>query len=108
MAIVSGAMIGGFRRSMFRVYHAFTARGEAMPSVHWRNLIVLPTMLGAVWAAELNGVVKRVKGQWSSDTFWARYVPADRPIDSACTKSDVLVLSAGGLLIGVLLVSFRF
>src|ERR1035437_6217014 len=73
-----------------------------------RPLIVLPTMLVAAWASELNGVVKRVKRQSSSDRFWARYVPADRPTDTASTKSDVMVLGAGALLVGVFLVSFRF
>jgi hypothetical protein len=107
MAILSGAMISGFRRSALRVHHAFTARGEAMPSVHWRNLIALPAMLGTVWASELNSMVERMKGQWSSDTFWARYVPADRPTDSRSMNSDVMVLVAGGLLLGVLLVSLR-
>ena len=53
MAIVSGSMIGEFRRAMIRVHHAFTARGKAMPSANWRNLIVLPSMLGAVWASVL-------------------------------------------------------
>ena len=78
IAIVSGAMIGEFRRAVFRVHHAFTARGDAMPSVSWRNVIVLPVMLGTIWSSVLSGVVDRVNGQWSSDSFWARYVPAKR------------------------------
>lgn len=108
MAIVSGAMIGEFRRAMIRVHHAFTARGEAMPSVSWRNLIVLPLMLGAVWASVLSGVVERVRGQWSSDRFWTRYVPARRGIDERTTVSDLAVLGSGALVIGVLLARLRY
>lgn len=107
MAIISGAMIGEFRRAMIRVHHAFTARGEAMPSVHWRNLIVLPSMLGAVWASVLSGAVERFRGQWSSDRFWARYVPAGRRTDDRTALSDLVVLAAGGLVIGALLVQLR-
>lgn len=108
MAIVSGAMIGEFRRAMIRVHHAFTSRGEAMPSVNWRNLIALPSMLGSVWASVLSGVVERFKGQWSSDTFWARYVPASRQTDSETARSDLAVLGAGGLVIGMLLAGLRY
>jgi hypothetical protein len=108
MAIVSGAMIGEFRRAMIRVHHAFTARGQAMPSVSWRNLIFLPSMLGAVWASVLDGVVERVRGQWSSDRFWARYVPAGRRTDVRAALSDLAVLGAGALVIGIFLSSFLF
>jgi hypothetical protein len=107
-AIVSGAMIGEFRRAVIRVHHAFTARGDAVPSVNWRNLIVLPAMLGAVWASVLSGEVERVKGQWSSDRFWGRYVPAQRRADRRAATSDLVVLGAGGLLIAVLLVRARY
>jgi hypothetical protein len=108
MAIVSAAMIGGFRRSMLRVHHAYTARGEAMPAIHLKNLLVLPTMLGTVWAAELNGLVLRVKGQWSSDTFWTRYVPANSVAETTLTFSDVTLVVAGVLLLGGWALSFRF
>lgn len=100
MAIVSIAMIGGFRRSMTRVHHAFTARGDAMPALHWRNLRALPKMVGVVWATELNGIVMRLKGQWSSENFWSRYVPPRRPYESLLTISDILVVAAGMLLFG--------
>lgn len=100
VAIISGAMIGEFRRAMIRVHHAFTARGEAMPSLNWRNLMVLPTMLGSVWASVLIGVVYRFKGQWSSDTFWARYVPQNRQPGNLAL-SDLAVLSAAGIVIGI-------
>jgi hypothetical protein len=106
MAIVSGAMIGEFRRSIIRIHQAFTARGQAMPSINWRNLIVLPSMLGAVWAAVLNGVVERVRGQWASDGFWERYVPAVRQADVRVALPDIAVLGAGVLVIGVLLAPF--
>lgn len=108
MIIVSGAMIGEFRRAMLRVHHAYTARGEAMPSVNWRNLIVLPSMLGAVWASVLNGSTERLKGQWSSDRFWTRYVPAGRPSNTGTALSDVAVLCAGGIAVGVLLEPLLF
>jgi hypothetical protein len=108
IVIVSGAMIGEFRRAIIRIHHAFTARGEAMPSVNWRNLIVLPSMLGAVWASVLNGAVVRIKGQWSSDRFWERYVPAVRRTNRAVALSDLAVLGVGGLVVGVSLALFRF
>lgn len=108
MTIVSGAMVGEFRRAIFRVHQAFTARGEAMPSVNWRNLSVLPAMLGAVWASVLNGAVERIRGQWSSDNFWARYVPVGRPNDERATLSDVAVLCVGGIVVGLFLAPFLF
>jgi hypothetical protein len=106
IAVIVGAMIGEFKRAMIRVHQAFTARGEALPSMSVRNLIVLPTMFGAVWASVLSGVVKRFQGQWSSEEFWARYVPV-RPHDhTRVTLSDITVLIAGGLVISVLATLF--
>jgi len=99
--IVAGSMIGEFQRAMLRVHHAYTARGEAVPAIHWRNLVVLPRMLGAVWAAELNGFVERIQGQWSSDQFWMRYVPPISQCEITFRKSDLTVLVLGGaVLIG--------
>jgi hypothetical protein len=105
MAIVSGAMIGEFRRAVLRVHHAYTARGEAMPSVHWRNLVVLPGMLGAVWASVLNGAAERLRGQWSAERFWERYVPLRQPQAEEIAFSDHMVLGAAGLVITILLAS---
>lgn len=106
MAIVAGAMIGEFRRAMIRVHHAFTACGKAMPSANWRNLVVLPSMFGAVWASVLVGVVERMKGQWSSDLFWERYLPLERKTDARITFSDLMVLGASGLVIASFFVKF--
>lgn len=103
MAIVSGAMIGEFRRAVLKVHHAYTARGQAMPSVHWRNLIVLPGMLGVVWAAVLNSAAERLRGQWSANTFWERYVPARRPSSPKGTWTDLAVLGTALLIVAVLL-----
>jgi len=102
MAIVSGAMIGEFRRAIIRVHHAFTARGEAVPAVSWRNFLALPSMLGVVWAAVLTGVVERINGQWSSDRFWARYVPSWRRRETV-KWSDLIVVATCGGLIGIVL-----
>lgn len=106
IAIISGAMIGEFERAMIRVHHAFTARGEAMPSMSMRNLFVLPAMFGAVWASVLSGVVERFHGQWSSEAFWARYVPARSQGHTRLALSDITVLIAGGLVIGALAIQF--
>jgi hypothetical protein len=100
MTIVSGAMIGGFRRSMYKVHHAFTSRGDALPSFNWKNAAALPTMLGVAWASELNGAVNKIKGQWASDSFWERYVP-DRiaKAETKYTISDLIVLIVATALI---------
>lgn len=106
MVMIVGAMIGEFKHAMVRVHHAFTARGEAVPCMSVRNLIVLPSMFGAVWASVLSGVAERFHGQWSSDEFWARYVPT-RPREYRClTSSDITVLIAGALVIFTLAAQF--
>lgn len=95
MVIVSGAMIGGFRRAMYKVHHAFTSRGEAFPSFNWRNAVALPTMLGVAWASELNSVVSKVRGPWASEAFWERFVPASpNRRNMGYSMGDVLILIA--------------
>jgi hypothetical protein len=94
MAIVSGAMIGDFGRAISRVHLAFTARGRAMPSIHWRNLLALPLMIGPIWAAVLDGVVERSREQWASDAFWTRYVPSDVRLERHWRLADVAVVAA--------------
>lgn len=108
MAIVSSAMIGEFRRAMTRVHQAFTARGEAMPSISARNLIVLAPMLGAAWASVLNGVVERTKEQWSSEAFWERYVTARRQQSATIALSDLSVLGLSGIVIVLMLLPLHF
>ena len=110
MVVVAGAMIGEFRRAVIRVHHAFTARGDALPSVNWRNVTVLPSMLGSVWASVLNGAAERLKGHWSSDTFWARYVPVRQRLQRSpgTGYSDIAVLAAAGLVIFLLLERVRW
>jgi hypothetical protein len=107
MVIISGSMIGEFRRAMIRVHHAFTARGKALPSVSWRNLVVLPVMLGAVWASVLDGAVERINGQWSSDRFWTTYVAPSRPFNIRSFLSDFAVLGAGALVAWYILIELR-
>lgn len=99
MAIVAGAMIGEFRRAVLKVHHAYTARGQAMPSPHWRNLVVLPAMLGVVWASVLDSAAERLRGQWSVDAFWDRYVPAGLTRERRVAHSDLVVLSTAALVI---------
>jgi hypothetical protein len=97
VAVVAGAMIAEFRRAVLRVHQAFTGRGEATPSISLRNLVALPSMLGVIWAAVLNGAVERMKAQWSSEAFWSTYVPTKTqgPERTALADYLVLTLSAG-------------
>lgn len=103
MAIVSGALIGEFRRAALKVHHAYTARGQAMPSVHWRNLVVLPGMLGAMWVSVLNGATERLRGQWSAESFWKRYVPSRERQALTATSTDVVVLGSAGAVIIIII-----
>jgi hypothetical protein len=98
VAIISGAMVGEFRRAIVRVHQAFTGRGEAAPSVSLGNLLVLPFMLGCVWAAVLSGTVERMRGLWSSEVFWATFVPADPDVRRG-TRSDIAVLGVCAVVI---------
>lgn len=103
VSIVAGAMIGEFRRAALRVHQAFTGRGEALPAISWRNMVVLPSMLGVMWAAVLNGAVGRMKEQWSSERFWETYAPSKHR--SSSTLSDLAVLAACGCVAFIALVS---
>jgi hypothetical protein len=103
MAIVSGAMIGEFRRAALKVHHAYTARGQATPSFHWRNLLALPGMLGVVWASVLNGAAERLRGQWSAEPFWERYVPSTPEQVQPVSYTDLVVLGAAGVVCAVVL-----
>jgi hypothetical protein len=105
IAIAASAMIWEFRHAAIRVYHAFTARGEAMPSPSWRNLVVLPAMLGTIWASVLSGVVERIKGQWSSEDFWATYV-CTAPTGAVAPLSDTAILCVAGFMIAASLAQF--
>lgn len=95
MVMVSGAMMGEFQRAATRVHHAFTARGDASPSLRWRNLMALPSMLGVMWASVLNNATERLEGQWSANEFWERYVPSEQEVGSA-TLSDAIVIIVAG------------
>jgi hypothetical protein len=100
IVIVAIAMIGGFRRSFYKIHHSFTSRGEALPSLNWRNLVSLPIMLGATWATELNSAASRINGQWSAPAFWASYVPDDpSERQMAYTAGDIVVLAAASLVL---------
>jgi hypothetical protein len=99
--LLANAMTTEFRRAMSRVHQAFTARGQAMPSLSWRNVVALTPMLGIVWGAVLDGVAERSHEQWASDDFWDRFVPSARAANLNLTAADLcvlaLVISAVGL-----------
>jgi energy-coupling factor transporter transmembrane protein EcfT len=98
--VLSGSTIGEFRKATLRVHHAFTSRGEAAPTFHWRNLVVLPRMLGCIWASVLRASVERLDGQWSSERFWDRFIPAHGKQAAKATfisLSDFAVIFAAGL-----------
>lgn len=101
MAIVAAAMIGEFRRAMTKVHQAFTARGEATARLTLGNFVMLAPMLGVVWASVLDGLVDRLRGQWSSERFWDRFVPV-RASESRCAASDLTVLGIGALTLGLM------
>lgn len=106
--IVAGVMISEFRKAMIRVHHAFSARGEAFPALHWRNLIALPRMLGCVWASVLKSSSERLDTQWSSQVFWDRFVPAEpRALSNSSTMapSDLAVIIAVGFTIALMVYS---
>jgi hypothetical protein len=99
MVIVGGVMIGEFRKAMVRVHHAFTARGDAVPALSWRNLSALPGMLSCVWASVLKASAERLNAQWSSQEFWARFVPAwqqEVTIFRPPRWSDLAIIVASG------------
>jgi hypothetical protein len=100
IAIIGGAMIGEFRRATAKVHHAFTARGWASPSASVRNIVIMPSMLGAVWAAVLDGIVDRIRGQWASDEFWERYVPPKTTLGSRQVVADFAVLGGAVVVVG--------
>ena len=75
MVVISSAMVGEFRKAMFRVHHAFTSSGQASPSMHVRNILVLPRILAGVWASVVWVVDERLNQHWSSDTFWDHFIP---------------------------------
>ena len=97
VTIVAGAMIAEFQRAVTRVHQAFTGRGEATPSISFRNLIALPSMLGIIWASVLSGAVERMKSQWSSEVFWTTYIPTRVDISQRTALADYAVsaLSVG-------------
>lgn len=107
IAVVSGAMIGEFRRAVSRVHQAFTGRGQAMPAVSWRNAVVLPRMLAVVWAAVLTSAGLRLEEQWSSDGFWAHYVPETGASIGRLTGWDIAVL-CGCALVTVFTLANKF
>lgn len=92
IAIVSGAMIGEFQRAVTRVHQAFTGRGQALPTLNWRNAVMLPKMLAVVWAAVLTGAALRLDEQWASDGFWAQHVPTGNASLPVISVRDILTL----------------
>jgi hypothetical protein len=105
IVIVAGVMIGEFRKAMIRVHHAFTARGEAFPALHWRNLVALPQILVCVWGSVLRSSSERLDAQWSSQVFWDRFVPAKQRVESNPLKmatSDFAVIIAAGFTVALM------
>lgn len=105
---VAGAMIGEFRKAMIRVHHAFTSRGDALPSVSIGNLRALPRMLAIAWASVLVVASERLDNLWSSATFWERAMPLSswRNTKSAAWRDTLVLTAAAATLLLVLMNRF--
>lgn len=96
MFVVSGVMIGDFRKAMSRVHHAFTARGEASPSFSISNVTVLPRMLACTWAAVLSLAAERLSNNWSAPSFWDAFIPPSDQMSVPIARSvrqDVAIIA---------------
>lgn len=104
ISIVGSVLIGEFRKTMARTHLAFSARGQAYPSLHWRNFFILPAVLGCVWSAVLKMSADRLDLQWSSQTFWDKYIP--HKISEVKTSSfDLIILLIAFATIAFLILS---